>query len=245
MRLNILGVEVDKTTKKEVLSRISYFLNNKKKFYIVTPNPEIVLAASRNPKFAEILNSADISLPDGVGLKLADPSLKIIKGREIALDIFDLARKYGLKIFLLGATPAVNKRATAYAQEKYPNLVVCGMSGPLIDEQAEPNNDRELAREKKAIEKINDFRPDILFVAFGAPKQEFWVNNWKDKLKVGGIVVVGGTFDYLVGATAPKIMVSLGLEWLWRLIKEPKRLGRIVNAVIVFPLILLRSKLKA
>ena len=241
--INILEIKVDKTTKALVLDRITHFLANNKKFYIVTPNPEIILAAQNNPHLKKVLNNADISVPDGVGLKLAHTSLEIIKGRELMFDLISMAHKDKLKLFFLGASESINAMTLEHIRDKYPGLVIAGSSGPFLNSSAEPASDKEKQKEMSVIENINKFKPDILFIAFGAPKQEIWLDKWKSKLQVRGLMTVGGSFDYLVGAKIPSIFADLGLEWLMRLVREPSRIGRIVNAVFVFPLVLLKSKL--
>ncbi|OGM05965.1 hypothetical protein A2125_01875 [Candidatus Woesebacteria bacterium GWB1_43_5] len=243
MKVKILNIAVDKTSKKAVVDRVRVFLEEKRKFLLVTPNPEIALLAYKDVKLAEIINSADIAIADGVGFKLASPSLAIIKGRELMLDLFGLADRLKLKIYLLGAADSVNKLAVKLVIKKYANVKVLGASGPKLDFFSVPTNGEEKKIEEAIVSEINKFRPDILFVAFGAPKQELWAAGWLPKLKVGGAMAVGGAFDYFAGnAKVPKIIEKLGLEWLFRLINEPRRLGRMFNAVVVFPLMLLKHK---
>ncbi len=243
MEINILGVRVDKTSKTEVLDKVYKFIKEKKKFYIVTPNPEIILKANSSPKLKEIINSAEISIPDGIGLKLADSSLTIIKGRELMVDLFSLAGKYRLKIYLLGGIPQVNKKAFEHVARMYPDIDIKGSPGPQLSDQIIPLTESDSLIEKEVISEINNFIPHLLFIAFGAPKQEFWTSKHYKKLNVGGVMVVGGAFDYLVSQfSTTKFMEKMGLEWLYRLIKEPKRLGRIINATIIFPITLLLNK---
>ncbi|MBI2103833.1 WecB/TagA/CpsF family glycosyltransferase [Candidatus Woesebacteria bacterium] len=245
MKLNsirILGVRVNKTSKEEVLVCVKNFLNENRKFLIVTPNPEILVEAARNKKFAAVLNSAEIAIADGVGLKLADLSLEIIKGRQLMMELFKLADDLALKIYLLGSTEKVNQEAVMKATREYPNAKVAGAAGALLNSQGEPVGGQESTTGKAIVTEINQFKPDLLFVAFGAPKQELWVSRVLPKLKVGGVMVVGGSFDYFVGGSSvPKLVLSLGLEWLWRLIKEPWRAKRIFTAVFLFPLLLLTN----
>jgi len=226
--VNILGVRLDSTSTSSVLNTIGGFLLSKHKFSVFTLNPEILVMAERDRDLKKVLNLSDINIPDGVGLKIAEPSLIIIKGRELFLELLALARKKNWKVFFVGGKGIKNVTA-----------------GPMLDENAEPISDRDREIEIETIRKVNKFNPDILFVGFGAPKQEKWIHKWLPELEVGGAMAVGGTFDYVFGKAKPppKWIEKIGLEWLWRVLHEPKRWFRIFNAVIVFPLKVLCSRL--
>lgn len=226
--VNILGVRLDSTSQARVLALLEDFIVRGQKFSVFTPNPEIILEACKDEFFLDILNSATINIPDGVGLKIAAPSLNIIKGRELFVSLLALAKRENWKVFFLGGKGL--KGVTA---------------GPKLDRNAEPVSERDTKIEIDAIRKINEFKPDILFVGFGAPKQEKWIYKWLPKLNCGGAMAVGGTFSSIAGFSGlpPVWMEKGGLEWLWRLLHEPKRASRILNAVIIFPLKVLCSKL--
>jgi N-acetylglucosaminyldiphosphoundecaprenol N-acetyl-beta-D-mannosaminyltransferase len=117
--------------------------------------------------------------------------------------------------------------------------------GPFLDKEARPISKDDALIEKEVVKAINKFRPHLLFVAFGAPKQEKWAYKWLDKLEVGGVMVVGGAFDFIAGRAKlpPEWMEKAGLEWLWRLLHQPRRLGRIFVATIVFPVRVFWTKL--
>lgn len=234
----IMGIKVDSTPKYELLNQIKADLSKKLQFYIVTPNPEIINQAHSMPKLKEALNNAKFAIPDGFGLKLVKPSLNIIKGREFILDLLKSADKEKLKVFILGSRPEVNKRSVEKIMREYPNLKVKGNSGPELDINANPVTEVDVNLQSDIVKEINSFKPDLLFVAFGAPKQEIWISKWLPKLKVTGAMTIGGSLDYYSGFVkpVPKFMEKAGLEWLWRLIQEPSRFGRIINAVIVFPI---------
>jgi N-acetylglucosaminyldiphosphoundecaprenol N-acetyl-beta-D-mannosaminyltransferase len=218
----ILGIKVNSTPKRELLVQIQGKLAKKEKFYIVTPNPEIILQAQNNLKLASALNNADFSIPDGFGLKLANTNLEIIKGRELMLDLFKIANKKKLKVYLLGSTKEVNEKSLNLLGVEYPNIIAKG-SAPYTEVDTK---------------EINSFKPDLLFIAFGAPKQETWINNNLKNLNLIGAMAIGGSLDYYSGFVkpVPNLLASLKLEWLWRLIQEPKRIGRIIKATIIFPL---------
>ena len=235
--VTILGIKINSTRKEELLNAIREKLSQKIHFYIVTPNPEIVLQAQNEPKLTHSLNSADFSVPDGVGLKFAAPELQIIKGRELFLDLLKIANERKLKVYLLGGRDFVNKRAQDFVKSQYPNIIVSG-SSPYV----EVNSTKQF----EVVKEINFFEPDLLFVAFGAPKQELWVDKFKSQMpNVKGIMVVGGTLDYFAGVVkpVPGLFANLHLEWFWRVIQEPKRIGRIFNAVIIFPMKVILSKI--
>lgn len=249
-QLKILGVKVSVTTKAEVLDFVTARLKKKQKFFISTPNPEMVVAAQSNPRFITALNSADIALPDGVGILYAAKFLgldinKRIPGREVFTDLLGLANKHALKVYLLGATAEVNQKAIEKTRKTFPKANVKGNSGPTYNNQLQFVKDSDRKLESYIVRDINQFKPDFLFVAFGAPKQELWVNKHFSNLKVGGAMTVGGSFDYFVGKTTtpPGWVARVGLEWLWRVLLEPARFERILNATVVFPLLVLRARI--
>lgn len=244
--VNILGINVASTSLGEVLDTISQNIEKRTKITVVTPNPEIILAATTDSDLKRALNSADIAIPDGVGLKLAAPNLLIIPGRKLFVGLIALAARNNWGVFLLGGKPEVASTAARNLKDQNPQLVVESAAGPLLDNQGSPVSERDRRIQSDTLDKIDTMQPDLLFVAFGAPKQERWVYQHKLKLKAKCIMVIGGTLDYLAGAAKlpPVWMEKLGLEWFWRFIREPFRLKRILAAVIVFPLKLLVTKLK-
>lgn len=231
--VNILNIRLDSTSVEEVLNTIGVFLTNRYlpagrqgKFSLFTANPELLVMAAKDQSLKKIINSADLVIPDGVGLKYAakflhKKDLNIIPGRRLFLKLLALARKNNWKVFFLGGKGIKNVFA-----------------GPVLDENGEPKTAKEAKIQKEVIQKINEIKPDLLFVGFGMPKQEKWIYKNVKKLDAKGIMAVGGTFDYVFGKARlpPEWLEKLGLEWLWRLLHEPRRLSRILNAVIIFPL---------
>lgn len=234
----IMEINVNSTRLSEVLTRVERFISDSHKFYIVTPNPELILMAQENKNLKNALNSATMSIPDGVGLKVANPNLKIIKGRELFLDLIKLANQKGWKIFLLGGTDNEAELAAKILIGDYPELKVKYNGGPMLDKEARPLSSRDISIEREVKEQINEFKPQLLFVAYGNPKQEIWINENISKLNARGAMAVGGTLRYIAGLSIlpPRWIANCGLEWLWRGLTEPKRLGRIFRAVVVFPL---------
>ena len=234
----ILGINVNSTTTPSVLAGVEDRISCSNKFYIVTPNPELILASQTNENLKKALNSADISVPDGVGLKIADPSLNIIKGRELFLELIKLSDKKSWKVFLLGGLDDEGVLAAKKISADYPKLLIMVDKGPKLGKSAKPITDSEKKIESEVTNKINKFAPQLLFVAFGNPKQEIWIHENLSKLNIGGAMTVGGTFRYIAGTSKlpPKWMAEIGLEWFWRLITEPARFGRVFRAVIVYPI---------
>ncbi len=244
----ILGINISSTQVSKVLKFIDSSLKKKHKFFIATPNPEILVEASKNKSLQKALNSADVLLPDGVGLMLVSKflgfKLNRITGREMFEKIISFADQNNLKIFLLGSSEKVILLCLKRLKNEYSLIKASGFEGPFLDKEGIPVTNKDLEAEEKSLRMINAFKPDILFVAFGAPKQEIWLDKNLHKLNIGGAMVVGGTFDYFSGVKPlpPRLFSKIGLEWLWRLICDPKRFKRIVNALIVFPFLVMIEK---
>ena len=248
MTINILGINICTDSKQEVLKQISDFLlsSNQGGHYIVTPNPEFLLAARKDEEFFYILNQAHIAVPDGIGLTFAGLFLgKIIKrisGVDLMLDICALAEKENKSIFLLGGANGVAQEAADKLKLKFPNLKIAGAEEGLKPGTWKLRSGKWLKGEeqsKKLEVRINETKPDILFVAFGHPRQEKWIyHNLPNLNSIRLAMGVGGSFDFIAGKIerAPKILRAMGFEWLWRLLQEPrKRRPRIFDAVIKFP----------
>ncbi len=252
--VQILQVNIASNKKEELLNRIEEKLSlgypnslasNKEKFYIVTPNPEILVKAQNDLKLRKILNKADFSVPDGIGLKLfGNNSLDIYPGRKLMLDICKIFSEAGLKVFLLGGSKKSNEAAIRKLSILYPNLKVEGDSGPRYDHTANPVSEVELKSHFDTVKKINSFNPAIIFVALGCPKQEYWIDKYLPVVKANSAMTVGGAIDYLSGQASlpPQIFENLGLEWLWRLLSEPERWKRILTAFFVFPFYMFLDK---
>lgn len=230
----ILGVRIDEYDFNEVMKKITKFLSTNKFHQIATVNPEFIVAAQKDKEFKKILNSTDLNIPDGFGLKIAGilKQQKIgerITGVDLTWEICKLASEKCYTVFFLGGARGVAEKAAKIIKMVHKDLIIAGTYAGNPEE-------------KGIFERILKTKPDILLVAFGAPKQDKFIHNLKLKiknLKFPHLAVgVGGTFDYISGsvARAPKWMRSLGLEWLFRLIKQPSRIHRIYTAVIKFPL---------
>ena len=255
----VLGIGVDSASETRLLKRIEEFLENlslkahfeaSSNLFIVTPNPEIIVKASKDPILASILNSADLSLPDGTGLIIATLG-KIasrVTGIDFATRLVNIAKDRGWRICLLGGDQNVSTLAKNRILQHQTNTIhekfeILALSGPRLDSQGVPIDEANRRIELKALVEINKLEPHILFVGFGPPKQEKWVQRNRHELEAGVTMVVGGTLDFWSGriARAPKILRLAGCEWLWRLIQEPKRWKRQL-ALVEFVYLVLKEK---
>jgi len=280
--VNILGVRVDSTSTSSVLryirTRLAKFeagQPQKPKFLIVTPNPEQIMRAQHDALFAKILNSADISIPDGIGLIAADKflslptisskgrsalgwnyylkpflyfaqglgvgfsiifdrnwlmkDLKVIRGRELFMELIKLANKKRWRVFLLGDRLKSGQKAIEALKKSYKGVKLSAADGPNLDEDANPKEKEDRRLEEEAIRVINKMNPHILF-----------------KLNFGGAMVLGGTFDYISGKKKfpPKWIEDSNLEWLWRLLTKDQKTKRILNAFPRFAIMVFNAKLR-
>lgn len=239
-RGSLLGIPIDALTRAEVLARCREAIAGSKLTHIVTANPEILLQAHADTAYAELLRGAEFIVPDGIGLlvgaRLLDQRIpERIPGIELLTEISQLAAGAGKGVFLLGGQFGIAPDAAKMLQKEVPRLSIAAFV-PEHDAQDPPP---ELWTQ---LEKVH---PTVLFVAYGAPKQERWIAQHKQRLEDLGIRVamgVGGAFDILSGRLprAPRWMRAIGLEWLWRLWLEPRRLRRIFRATVMFPVIVIR-----
>lgn len=248
---NILGIKVSSTSRARVLEFVRERLKTKEKFYIVTPNPEIVLMATRDWLLKKAIFKADLSVPDGIGLKFAykflhDKNISIIKGRELFLDIIKIADENKLNVYLFGGENGEQEKAIEILKLRFPAITFkTHYKFPNYTLKGQPATVEDRILHKKIIGSIKLFEPDLVFVAMTPPKQEKWIFRNLFRLRVTGAMAIGGTFNYIAGNSKlpPLWMAKYGLEWVWRLINEPYRYKRIFNAVVVFPWKVLMWKL--
>ena len=236
--MNILGIRIDNLSKTEVLKKVSDFFVNGKQNKIFTPNPEMVVDAQKDEYFKIVLNSGDLNVCDGFGLSFVSGA-KRYPGVELMLDICALAEKENKSIFLLGSgSEEVIKKTADELKNKYPNLNICGFNkGVEINKLRNFEIDYNNEENDEIVQQIIMSAPNILFVAFSHGKQEKWIyENLKDLPSVKIAMGVGGSFDYISGKVkrAPLFLRQIGLEWLYRLIREPRRLKRIWKATAIF-----------
>ncbi|MGB6158209.1 MAG: WecB/TagA/CpsF family glycosyltransferase [Acidobacteriaceae bacterium] len=194
---------------------------------VVGPNAHLVTLAERDSRFAEAMRDADLAVPDGVSIVMASRVLDLpiperVTGGDLMERMCAEAARYGLRVFFLGGLPGAAVMAAHHLRKRYPGLEICGMYCPPLGFE---KDEAEGARILKA---IAEAAPDLLCVAFGAPKQEIWMQENRAQLNVGAILAVGAALDTQAGLRrrAPQWVQHIALEWLFRLLMEPRRLWR-------------------
>lgn len=231
-RLDVLGVQIDNMTFEETTAKIKEHLRAGKGIQkIVTPNPEIVMAAQKNKKYKDILNRADYVTVDGIGLvyaaKIKGKSFKErVTGYDLSLWMLEELDRTGGRLFILGGEPGIAEKACDNIKEKYKNLIVAGhhhgyFKGTHIGHSGHDE-------EREVIDKINESNADILFVCLGAYKQELWIDENAPLINCKLAIGNGGVADVIAGKVkgAPEAWRKIGLEWLYRLKEDPKRFKR-------------------
>ncbi len=242
--ITILGVPIDNVTADEA-GKITEDLikeSNKSCKMIFAPNVEIIMMAQKDEEFFNILKESSLSTPDSIGVtigaKLQKKSFKErIPGQSYFRKIIELSNEKGYSIYLLGGRPGIAKKAKENLEKIFPNVNIVGLHHGYFDEN----------EEKEVIKEINMLKPNVLFVALGAPKQEKWIKKHRQELKVDVATGQGGTYDYEAGRIkrAPIWIQKIGMEWFWRLLKEPKRIKRqMVLPVYLVKLVLKKDKTK-
>ena len=219
-----MGVGFDDLTMDEALAKASSLMDEKKAAYVVTPNPEIVMLCREDEQLASAVKNASLVLADGIGIIygakiLGTPMKQKLPGIDFATELFGIMECEGKTLFLLGAKPGIAEQAAEKLLERFPALKIVG------------TNDGYFKDDAPVIEKINAASPDLLLVCLGAPKQELWMQQNASALNVGLMAGLGGSLDVFAGVVerAPEKWQKLGLEWLYRLKKEPSRAKRMSN----------------
>ncbi|MFL0251736.1 WecB/TagA/CpsF family glycosyltransferase [Clostridium neuense] len=235
MSVNILGYEIYSNTKSELLSDIS----SMDKVNIISGNPEVLYNGLSNKfLFANFTNKNSIIIPDGVGVVLAskligNPVKEKVAGIEVMEDIIRKCEVENRGVYLVGTKQEIIEACVQNIQKKYPRLIISGFHNGFFD----------LDNCSDIINDIKTSKPYAIFVAMGSPRQEKFIVKYMDELPCTVYMGVGGSFDIFAGALkrAPRWMIKLGLEWLYRVIKEPFRIKRL-GAIPVFLIKVLRSK---
>ncbi len=224
--VEILGIRIHRVTMEKTLSLLEEMAAGREANHIVTVNPEFVMIAQHDPVFKDVLNNAALALPDGIGIVFAsrllgEPVPERVAGVDTIHRLANIAQRRGFSIFLLGASPGVAEKTAKVLQTENPGLRIAGT-------YAGSPHQRE---EDKICALIAAAKPDILLVAYGPPKQDLWIAKTQSRLGVPVAIGVGGTFDFIAGVTvrAPRWVRGIGLEWLYRLIKEPWRWRRMMT----------------
>ena len=224
-RVDILGVHVDAVTMAEAVARAEQYIAEKANAMIATANAEMIMRATKDDELKRILNSAALVVPDGAGTVWAAHHLgndmpERVAGYDLAQELMRLAPSRNQRIYFLGSAPGVAEKAKAKAESLYPGIEIVGVRDGYYKETEEP----------EIVEAIKAAKPDILFVALGVPKQEKWLDKYREKLGVPLSIGVGGTLDVMAGVMkrAPLWMQKAKLEWLFRGLLQPKRAGRLL-----------------
>ncbi|HRY60381.1 MAG TPA: WecB/TagA/CpsF family glycosyltransferase [Patescibacteria group bacterium] len=267
VRINILGIPIDRVGYIDVLDKIEYYIKKGGYHYIATVNPEFIMHAAQDSEFKKALQNSNLNTADGVGIvwaskylaktqksNLKSQNLSItsrfiykikkifwlkislfsilfnrrwlyseiperVTGADLIWKIAKKAQDEGWKIFLLGAGEGVAGNVAGKLKSKFPKINIVGTYSGRPEEEG-------------IADRVAGYEPDILFVAFGSPRQEKFIYNNLDKLNAKVVIGVGGTFDFIAGLArrAPRFMRRFGIEWLWRLVCQPFRIGRIINA---------------
>ncbi len=249
----ILGVKIDSLTMDEASQKARNFLYSGKQNVVFTPNPEMIVDAQNDWYFKKVLNSSDLNISDGFGVSLVSlGKIKRITGVDFVLKLCELAQKENKSIYLFGSgSKEVLTKTAENLKKNFPNLHLAGFNpGPRIDLVMVEDEKKIFAEPEandKAVHDIIMTAPDILLVAFGHNKQEKWIyENLKNLPSVKLAMGVGGTFDYISGMVerAPCFLRKIGLEWLYRLFRQPWRFDRIFKATVVFVTLVAYKKFK-
>lgn len=225
-QIKILNVNVDCVNLDEAMQKVEEFVLEQKPHHIVTANPEIIYASNYNPELLGIVNHAALVTADGTGVVWASGQLgrhlqERVTGIDLVYKICEKAPQKGWKLFILGSAPGVADTAADNIRKMYPGVEIVGTQHGYFKPEEEP----------EIVEMIKKSTPDVLFVALGAPKQEFWISKYMDELQVPVMLGIGGSMDVLSGNVkrAPEIWQKMNLEWLYRLLSQPSRWKRMLN----------------
>ncbi len=228
MKTDVLGVDISDLTLDEAIAAGAELMEKEGFHYVVTPNPEFILSAKKDEDFRAVLNGADLALADGIGVIYAAKILgRPLKGRATGVDfaqgLMTRMSHTGQSLFLLGAKPGVAEQAAENLRRSHPGLLICG------------THDGYFKEDEPVVETIKAAKADVVFVCLGAPKQELWMAKNGPRTGARLAVGLGGCLDVFAGNVqrAPETWQKAGMEWLYRLIKEPSRMGRMAKLPLV------------
>lgn len=221
----IMGIPIPKITMGETVDLIDEVIKEKKTelFHVVTLNPEISMSCQQNSELRSIINDAAHLTADGAGIVMVsrlkgNPLPERVTGCDLLINLLEMGNKKCWSFYLLGASELTSKKASEVINMKYPNVSILGRYHGFFDHR----------EEARIVDEITNLRPDVLVVALGAPKAEFWIHKFKNTLNARVAIGVGGSLDTIAGTVkrAPVIWQKINLEWLYRLIKQPSRWKR-------------------
>lgn len=222
--VEILGVRINNVTMAEAVETVKGLLEKKTSSAVYTPNSEIIYRAKNDEEFKNVLNSSDLNVADGIGVVygakiLGTPIPERVAGYDLACNLLPVMNEKKAKLFLFGGKEGVGQRAKENILKKYPDINIVGIKNGYFTDST------------PIIEAINETEPDFVFVCLGAPKQEKWIHENKEKLKCRVMMGIGGSLDVFAGEAerAPDIFIKMNLEWFYRLMKNPSRIGRMMD----------------
>lgn len=223
--ISIFGLSVSRMNMKDTVEYLTKAIQSRQVHQVITANPIMIMAALENPSYMQVMQNAELLVPDGTGVvwaaeKAGSPVPERVAGFDLLHELLRVGESYKWRVYLLGSTGDVIEATASRLKELYPEVVICGLRDGFFG----PNEDQGV------IEHIRKAEPDLLFVARGADTQEPWISRYKQELNVPVMMGVGGSFDVISGKSkrAPKIMQKLRMEWLYRLMKEPSRYKRML-----------------
>lgn len=239
--IHLLGVALSRVTEEEALDRIEGFIRSKEPHLVVTADSSAIVIASEDEEFRRIVNAADLVTPDSTGIlwaarRLGCPLPERVSGVDLAERLCERGARRGYSVFLYGAAPGVAETAAANLCARYPGLRIAGTAHGFLPE----------AEQETLLAQIEAARPDILLVAMGIPRQEKWIHRHMPRLQVPVAIGVGGSFDVFAGnvARAPGWFQRHGLEWAYRLYKNPRKIAKVLT-LPRFVLMVLRHRADA
>lgn len=242
--ITILGVPIDNVTLEDVGTITEKLIeeSNKTCKMVFAPNVEFIMMAQKDRDFFNLLQESSLSTPDSIGViigaKLQKKAFKErIPGQSYFRKVVELSNEKGYSIYLLGGEPGIPEKTKENLEKLFPNVNIVGLHNGYFDKNVE----------KEIINEINSLQPNVLFVALGAPKQEKWIKEHRHELKVDIAAGQGGTYDYEAGKIkrAPVWIQKIGMEWFWRLVKEPTRIKRqLVLPVYLVKILFAKDKTK-
>lgn len=242
--ITILGVPIDNVTLEDVGTITEKLIeeSNKTCKMVFAPNVEFIMMAQKDRDFFNLLQESSLSTPDSIGViigaKLQKKAFKErIPGQSYFRKVVELSNEKGYSIYLLGGEPGIPEKTKENLEKLFPNVNIVGLHNGYFDKNVE----------KEIINEINSLQPNVLFVALGAPKQEKWIKEHRHELKVDIAAGQGGTYDYEAGKIkrAPVWIQKIGMEWFWRLLKEPTRIKRqLVLPVYLVKILFAKDKTK-
>lgn len=237
--VSILGVHFQRIRMEEAVQRAFHFLESEGTQVIYTPNPEIVIEAYKDPAVLKVLNAADMLIPDGIGVVIGSriigkPLPERVAGYDLTQNLFEKMNQAGKSVYFLGAAPGVADTAAQKMQIKYPKMKIIGThDGYFKPEESE-----------KIVTEINRLNPDLLLVGLGAPRQEKWIQQYKNQLNAKLCIGVGGSFDGMADIVkrAPAFFIKLNLEWFYRLLCQPTRFKRMLRLPYFLILMIIKGR---